>query len=294
MKFSRFLASMALPMMMVGCASFPGTTFQLEELEKTAPSGSPFTQDLAFEYKALASSERAQYSWFTSQHFARKGLKAAAGTSVAPEDLADWSIDDAEAAHDLAIAHGRLITALASSAPSHAPALTATAQVKFDCWVEQQHKGWKAAEINLCRKDFLAAMDAIEVQATPAVAAHPAASTEVSKPARPDGYQLFFDFNQAALTPEASRIVNALVGATKAGGHPKLIITGYTDSTGAAAYNVKLSLKRAEAVRKALIAAGIPADQLVVEGRGKADPLVVTADGVREPQNRRVVVRFAN
>ena len=40
------------------------------------------------------------------------------------------------------------------------------------------------------------------------------------------------------------------------------------------------------------LSAGIPADSLVTEGRGKSDLLVSTADGVREPQNRRVVVKF--
>jgi OOP family OmpA-OmpF porin len=296
MKFSRFLASMALPMVMVGCASFPGTTFQLEELEKTTPSGSPFTQALAFEYKALAASERAQYSWFTSQHFARKGLDAAHGKVVSPEDLADWSFSDEKAAQDLATAHTRLILVLSSSAPNHAPALTATAQVKFDCWVEQQDKDWNAAEINLCHKDFLAAMDAIDAQVEPAVAAAPAASTasEAAKPAKSSNYQLFFDFNQATLTPEAAHIIASMASAAKAAGYPKLTITGYTDLSGSAAYNVRLSLKRAEAVRKALMAAGIPADKLTTEGRGKSDPLVTTADGTREPQNRRVVVHFAN
>ncbi|HXP98297.1 MAG TPA: OmpA family protein [Telmatospirillum sp.] len=292
MKFSRFLASMALPMMMAGCASFPGTTFQLEELEKTVPSGSPFTQALAFEYKALAASERAQYSWFNSQHFARKGLAAAHGASVSPEDLADWSFADEQAAQDLAAARVRLITVLGGAAPSRAPALTATAQVKFDCWVDQQDKDWKKEDISLCRKDFLAAMDALEVQAKPAAAATPAATA--TKPAKPDNFQLFFDFNQAGLTPEAARIVGSLASAAKAAGYPKLTITGYTDLTGSASYNARLSLKRAEAVRKALMAAGVPADKLVTEGRGKADPLVTTADGVREPQNRRAVIRFDN
>lgn len=309
MKFSKFLASMALPMVMVGCASFPGTTYQLEELESTVPTGSPFTQALAREYRAFSASERAQYSWFNSQYFARKGLLAAHGTVVPPEDLSDWYFIDRQAAQDLAAGRVRLVSALDSPAPSRVPALTATAQVKFDCWVEQQHKGWKTDEIIACRKDFVAAMDAIEIQAKAApvvspaqpaappheaAAGHPAApAAATAKPATTTSTQMFFDFNQAILTPEAAHIVTNLAAAAKAAGYPKLIITGYTDLTGSAAYNVRLSLKRAETVRKALLGAGVPAEKLVTEGRGKADPLVATADGTREPQNRRVVVRFA-
>lgn len=296
MKFSKFLASMALPMVMAGCASFPGTTYQLEELERTTPTGSPFSQALAHEYRAFSASERAQYSWFNSQHFAEKGLAAAHGSTVMPEDLADWHFADRQAAQDLAAARIRLLETLGTNAPNRVPALTATAQVKFDCWVEQQDKGWKIEEIDACHKDFLAAMGAIEVQAKPAAASAttaPAASA-ATKPAKADRYQLFFDFNQAVLTPEAAHIVTSLAAAAKAAGYPTVTITGYTDLSGTDAYNVRLSLKRAETVRKALLAAGVPANKLVTEGRGKADPLVSTADGVREPQNRRVVINFAD
>ncbi len=296
MKFSKFLASMALPMVMVGCASFPGTTYQLEELERTAPSGSPFTQALAHEYRAFSASERTQYSWFNSQHFARKGLAAAHGTAVPPEDLADWHFADGQAAQDLSAARIQLMETLESNAPNRVPALTATAQVKFDCWVEQQDKGWKSEEIAACRKDFQAAMAAIAVQAKPAAGAAASAAAPAgvaAKPSAAERYQLFFDFNQALLTPEAAHLITSLANAARAAGYPKLTITGYTDLTGSADYNVRLSVKRAEAVRKALVAAGVPARTLVTEGRGKADPLVSTADGTREPQNRRVVVRFA-
>ena len=80
--------------------------------------------------------------------------------------------------------------------------------------------------------------------------------------------------------------------AAKAAGYPKLTVVGFTDLAGGADYNMRLSLRRAEVVRKALIAAGVPADRLQAEGHGKAEPLVSTPDGVREPQNRRVLVRF--
>ena len=51
-----------------------------------------------------------------------------------------------------------------------------------------------------------------------------------------------------------------------------------------------LSLRRAEAVKANMIKQGIPASAIVVIGKGESQPLVPTADGVREPQNRRVEI----
>jgi OOP family OmpA-OmpF porin len=278
------VASLALPIVISGCASFPGTTFYLDELKSASPSGAAFTQALSREYYAFAQSEKDQYDWMNSWHFAKKGLDASHGTVVAPEDLSDWSFDDKQAAADLTASRARLVKALESNAPSRLPALTATAQVKFDCWVEQQDEGWQKDDIAACRNDFLAAMTAIEASAKAPVAA--------VKPAAAERFQLFFDFNKSKLTAEAARTVQEVAKVAKAAGYPKLALVGYTDLAGKADFNMRLSLKRAEAVRKALIAAGVPADRLSAEGRGKTDPQVSTKDGVREPQNRRVVVRF--
>ncbi len=290
MRFARVLTGLAVPLIVAGCAGFPGTTFELEELQRTTPSGAPFTQALAREYQAFADSERQQYDWFNSQHFARKGLEAAHGTAVAPESLADWRFSDRKAAADLASARTRLATLLATTAPTRAPALTATAQVKFDCWVEQQDEGWQTADIEACRKDFLAAMDTLEAQVKPGAPA--AAAAPPARMAKADRFLVFFDFDQDRLSAEGSRTVAAMAAAAKAAGYPKLTVVGFTDLAGGADYNMRLSLRRAEVVRKALIAAGVPADRLQAEGHGKAEPLVSTPDGVREPQNRRVLVRF--
>ena len=286
MKFSRMLATVALPLVMTGCASFPGTTLYLDELKSANPTGAAFTQALSHEYYAFAQSEKDQYDWNSSWHFAKKGLDAAHGTVVPPEDLNDWSFDDKDAAADLAAARARLVAALASNAPARLPALTATAQVKFDCWVEQQDEGWQKDDIAACHNDFQAAIGAIEASAK-----QPAAPIAAAKPSN-DRFQIFFDFNKAKLPAEAAKTVQEIAKAAKAAGYPKLAVIGYTDLSGKADFNMRLSLKRAEAVRKALIAAGVPADRLSAEGRGKTDPLVPTKDGTREPQNRRVAVRF--
>ena len=66
--------------------------------------------------------------------------------------------------------------------------------------------------------------------------------------------------------------------------------SGHTDTSGAEAYNMALSLRRANTVKDALVREGVPATAISVVGRGEAGLLVQTGDNVREPQNRRVEI----
>jgi len=70
----------------------------------------------------------------------------------------------------------------------------------------------------------------------------------------------------------------------------RIAVTGYTDLAGTAQYNQRLSERRAASVRAELVRLGIPADEIATVGRGENDPVVKTADGVREPRNRRVEI----
>ena len=66
--------------------------------------------------------------------------------------------------------------------------------------------------------------------------------------------------------------------------------TGHADRSGSDQYNMGLGLRRANAVKAELIKDGVPAANIVILSRGETMPLVQTADGVREPQNRRVEI----
>ena len=67
-------------------------------------------------------------------------------------------------------------------------------------------------------------------------------------------------------------------------------LVGHADLSGSPDYNLRLSLRRADAVRQALVARGITADRTNVTGVGDSEPAVPTARGVREPRNRFVSV----
>jgi outer membrane protein OmpA-like peptidoglycan-associated protein len=103
-------------------------------------------------------------------------------------------------------------------------------------------------------------------------------------------YLVFFDFDSSRLTPEARSIVASAATDALRGESTRIDVTGHTDRSGTDAYNQALSVRRAEAVRRELVADGVADNLIIVRGVGESDPLVPTADGVREPQNRRVEI----
>ena len=101
---------------------------------------------------------------------------------------------------------------------------------------------------------------------------------------------VFFDFDRADLTPQSRATIKQAADASKTGGVQRVGVTGHADKSGPDAYNMALSLRRANNVKDELVRDGVPAASIVVVGRGESQPLVPTADGVREPQNRRVEI----
>jgi outer membrane immunogenic protein len=109
-------------------------------------------------------------------------------------------------------------------------------------------------------------------------------------PAAPKVFIVFFDWDRDTITPDGMQIVQQAADAYKSGAPVQIQVTGYTDRSGSAGYNQRLSERRANNVARAMAALGVPKEQMIVSGRGENDNRVPTADGVREPQNRRVEI----
>ena len=87
-------------------------------------------------------------------------------------------------------------------------------------------------------------------------------------------------------------VVRQAAAAAKQYGSATITVVGHADRSGSTAYNEKLSLKRGNTVKNALVGEGVSAGAISVSGKGEGDPMVPTADGVREPQNRRVHINL--
>ncbi len=269
----KILGAIAALALLAGCTS------NIDQVAMVKGTGSPFTQALTSEYQAYVAEEKSEYDWGNADHFAQKGLLAAGGANVEPEDLANWDIP-ADKQAELAAARARLMTALNGGARDAKPQDAARAQVRFDCWVEEQDENHEDDKIAACKNDFMAAMDALEKKQM----------AETMAPMSPANYTVYFDFDKSVINPAGQEVINQVLADASKHAPSSVSVTGHTDRAGPEDYNMALSLRRADSVRSALIAGGIAADKITVAGRGESEPAVPTADGVREAKNRRVEI----
>jgi hypothetical protein len=109
-------------------------------------------------------------------------------------------------------------------------------------------------------------------------------------PAQATSFMVFFDWDRSNLSQQAENTIGQAANAFKQTGAARIVATGHADRSGPENYNMALSLRRANAVKDSLVRNGVPANAIQVIGKGESQPLVPTADGVREPQNRRVEI----
>ncbi len=128
------------------------------------------------------------------------------------------------------------------------------------------------------------------VQEQPAEIQQRYASALTAQPARPVSFSVLFVSGKDEPTAEAKLLLDEIKTEIAQRPAPEITVIGHTDSQGSEADNDALSLKRAEAVRKELIDAGIVPDSISIAGRGAREPVVPTAGGVSEPRNRRVEI----
>jgi len=101
---------------------------------------------------------------------------------------------------------------------------------------------------------------------------------------------VFFDFDSAALAPDAGALLDTVAGNVAACGWTALSVVGHTDQAGSDQYNVALSQQRADAVAAALRSRQIGETKIEVGAQGESNPRVPLPDGTRSPQNRRVEI----
>ena len=190
-----------------------------------------------------------------------------------------------------------MITALDRGGAERAPEAAAEAQLRFDCWMQEQEENFQPGDIAACRGAFVAAVEKVET-AVPALARSgapalrpTAAAARMAKATRtPKSVTVMFAFDSAKIDAAGEAEITKAIAAYKEFGAAVVRLAGHADRAGTEAYNKKLARARAEAVARAIQHAGIPADVVRVRSYGESRPAVATTDGQREDKNRRVEI----
>jgi OOP family OmpA-OmpF porin len=265
-------------------------------------TGTPFTQALSKDYSDLSnqaadlpppaeeesfwdslnpfSGPDTSVSDALSEAFAAKASTAAAGSE--PE------LEPASGAEAVAV-RSRLARAIAAG-KDRFPDQAARAQADYDCWMLYGTAPIAAAAAQGCRSALDTSLPALESAARPAPPPMPAPAPAPVTQAPPADYTVYFDFDSWTLTAEDLKVLTDVIDTARSGGQSHITVVGHTDTSGAADYNQRLSVHRANVVVEALVDMGARRSAIAASGVGESDLAVQTEDGVKEGKNRRAVI----
>jgi len=274
------------------------------DLDQAQPVGSAFDQALYKNYSYLARSfgvtPNSSATAFDSEgsmslgdvtsdvadladQFAQKALSASRGENVTPEPPPEGN---AEAA----TLRERLLKDLDQGADK-APVDAARAQADYDCWILNSQVSSQGSAAGRCRRSLNNSLAQLERDLNPAPPPPPVTAAGPTAPSA--AFTVYFDFDSWTLTAEDLTVLTQAIDTARAGGQSRITVVGHTDTSGSAAYNQRLSMKRASIVKDILVQMGARAEAVQVSGVGESDLAVQTGDGVREPKNRRGVITLA-
>lgn len=113
-----------------------------------------------------------------------------------------------------------------------------------------------------------------------------------ARPSPPHSYTIYFYFETSVLKPDSMSMLDRIKAELKTIPAAEIVVIGHTDRSGPTVFNDALSLRRAVTVRDAFVAIGVARRSISVAGRGEREPAVPTANGIREPRNRRVEIKI--
>ena len=294
MKF-RVMATMAGAALLLGACTDGAL---IERVSNLSSKEKGFKTNLHLQYVTLAEAELEEGDYFDAGIFARRGEAAALGKDVDPDHIYERSFT----AKNLAMiskARVRLVKALdAGSRKKHA-AIAARAQTQFDCWAQELEENDQPKDIAACRAGYESAVEMLEgkLAAKPKMkmkmAAKPKPKPKKKAMVSKGPFIIYLEFDSADIRGgKAGGTLVKAMRAVKVHKSSSVIVVGHTDSAGRDAYNQKLAIKRAEAVREALTVLGVDGSIIDPVAVGESGQEKKTKDGVREGANRRVTIKL--
>ena len=301
MKSKYLLPIFSILIFLMGCSA---SYKELTTMETNKPKN--FQEYLLSEYKNRATFEAEEmHDWNSAKLYSEKALKSLETDEIYPEEISYWKLPE-ESINEIRIAHDNLMR-IYRDAKKIDPFNLARAISSLDCWSEQQEENWQTWDINSCKNDFLNAMhniyEKISTQENEQENTNKNNNLEnetkdevtiVTKNENKELMQIiYFDFDQFNLTEVSKdKIKNFLVNYGSV--INEYLVVGHTDTKGTNKYNLSLSIKRAEFVKKILINYGVKQSSIKILGKGEETLAVNTPDDTKQPANRRVEIKKLN
>ncbi len=273
----KVVVTVVAAVVLVGCGT------KLKKAEEVDPPSGTYESSLYEGYLGQSKSEFGEGDYRSSDLWAVRAISAAEGNDTGPETLDRWRLPEDKAA-EFSSARSRLIAALGEGAAQKMPREAATAQVNFDCWLQEQRaaENFQPDDIAACRDGFYTALAALEKKPVAAVKPEPKIA--------PLEFVIYFDLDSAKIDEKSKAVIFEAEAASRRLKGSKITVGGHTDTLGSVEHNQVLSELRAGAVAKVLTEDGYPATRIETEGFGQKVLAVPTDDQVYEPANRRAVI----
>lgn len=289
-KITKLVIAGGVSAVLAGCG-LPAT-FYAESFSEQVISGSDFNSELAKAYQQrVNNSIEFDENWILAGMYTQKGEAALNGQTVMPwnyrtykeEPAFTTGVDEGRASkYNLGAYYSQLVSALNSGGRARDPYSCAQAQVHYDWLVDETYQDTPPAqedEEDKIAMDFQRFLSQCKGMAPVVEKTAPAPATE---------WVIYFGWDRSDLTAEAKNVIDNVVSVVSNSAKNMLSVTGFTDTSGGIKYNQKLSEKRANAVTKALKMGGLK--NVDMSGRGETILAKPTADGIREPLNRRAII----
>lgn len=256
---------------------------EIEAAQKLDIRGNDARSEAAREYKRLAFFEN-KVMWDKSSAiaFSEKALAAAHGRLATETTLDQQSAQPTPA--EIASAYYILSQLRAAGADRIAPKATGQALARLDCWKEQAREGDQPLDIGFCK-------DGYKAFATESAQTLKAAGKSVpSQIAALRSFQVTFPLGSTMPEAGAKSVLDAAAAYARSGQNMRIVLGGHADKSGSQVRNRYLSQARADRVARLLKSRGVNASQISTIGFGETYPRVVTPDGQRNEENRRVEI----
>ncbi len=253
---------------------------EIDAARKLDIRGGDVSAEAAREYKRLAHYEDKQmWDRASAIAFSEKAIAANNGVvATAPGS------GRALANEDIAAAYRYLNHMRALGADRIAPKATGQAIARLDCWAEQASEGDQPLDIGFCRDGFIEyaseTAEALKAAGMPLAATAPMLKS----------YKVTFPLGSSMPAVGADKVLDQAADYAKSSKNLRIVLGGHADKSGSARKNQYLSQARAERIAAMLKARGVPEEKINTIGFGETYPRVITPDGQKSDENRRVEI----